>query len=63
VAAVFLESYPDASPAEVRAALVAAATPGRLQQAAMLPDTPNRLLFSGTGGSVTGGGAARPAAG
>jgi subtilisin family serine protease len=47
VVAVYLESHPAATPAEVSAALLAAATRDRLAPGGMLPNTPNRLLFSG----------------
>lgn len=44
--AVYLEAHPKASPAEIHDALVSAATDGILQSELMLPDTPNRMLFS-----------------
>lgn len=62
-AAVYLEAHPNAGPEEVRQALVAAATPGRLPQAAMLPGTPDRLLFVSAGDAAAPGGAAVTAAG
>ncbi|WP_205719605.1 S8 family serine peptidase [Actinomadura geliboluensis] len=48
-AALWLSAHPDAAPAEVQAALVAAATQGRIRDAGA--GTPNRLLFTGTDGS------------
>ena len=44
--AVYLEAHPDATPAQVQDALTAASTDGVLQSDLMLPDTPNRLLYS-----------------
>jgi subtilisin family serine protease len=45
-AALFLERNPGASPAEVKAALVAAATQGAVSLASAAADgTPNRLLY------------------
>jgi subtilisin family serine protease len=46
-AAVYLGQHPAASPAEVAAALVGAASVGRLAPRALRPGTPNRLLFTG----------------
>ncbi|MEU5809211.1 S8 family peptidase [Streptomyces sp. NPDC047718] len=44
-AALFLATHPDATPAEVQSALIAAATTGKVRSAGQ--DTPNRLLFTG----------------
>ncbi|MFI8448916.1 S8 family peptidase [Streptomyces erythrochromogenes] len=43
-AALFLSAHPDATPAEVHSALIAAATTGKIRGAGK--DTPNRLLFT-----------------
>jgi subtilisin family serine protease len=45
VAALYLSARPDATPAQVADALLAAATPGRLT-GKMLPGTPNLLLYA-----------------
>jgi subtilisin family serine protease len=44
--AVYLEQNPTATPSQVMAALVAAASTGHLTDKAMLPGTPNKLLFT-----------------
>jgi subtilisin family serine protease len=46
VAAVYLGEHPGATPAEVHAAIIDAATRGALAPGAQLPGTPNALLFS-----------------
>jgi len=46
-AALYLAAHPAAPPAEVRGALVRAATAGRLAAALLLPGTPNLLLRVG----------------
>jgi len=48
--AVYLEAHPQATPAEVQSALVAAASSGSLQSQAMLAGTPNHLLFTAVSG-------------
>src|SRR5206468_8693733 len=45
-AALWLADHPDASPADVAAALTAAATPDKIQNATA--GTPNKLLFTGS---------------
>ncbi len=47
VAALWLEGHPNATPAEVKQAILAAATQGSLDATGMLPGTPNALLYSG----------------
>lgn len=44
--AVYLEAHPKATPAEVHDALLAASTAGVLQSELMLPETPNRMVYS-----------------
>lgn len=46
VAATYLGQYPDATPEEVKNAIVSQATMGRIQDELMKPGTPNRLLYS-----------------
>ncbi|KAK9838768.1 hypothetical protein WJX74_002956 [Apatococcus lobatus] len=46
VVAVYLSANPTATPAQVKAALIQAATTGVLNEDSFLPGTPNRLLFS-----------------
>ena len=46
VAAIYMSNNPTARPMDVKAAIVSAATQGKLQSATMLPGTPNRLLYS-----------------
>lgn len=46
VIAVYLEEYPNASPADVKRALVEASTKGKIESKFMKPDTPNNLLYS-----------------
>ncbi|KXZ46955.1 hypothetical protein GPECTOR_39g449 [Gonium pectorale] len=46
VAALYLEMHPAARPDQVSEALLAAATRGALRDGRMLPNTPNRLLYS-----------------
>lgn len=43
-AAVYLSQHPEASPQQVGAALIAAATSGRLDGGVLRPGTPNKLL-------------------
>ena len=43
---MYLEQNPTATPSQVMAALVAAASTGHLTDKAMLPGTPNKLLFT-----------------
>ena len=50
-AALYLSRRPNALPNEVAAALLAAATPGRLR-GSMLPGTPNLLLYAGVAAPV-----------
>jgi subtilisin family serine protease len=45
--AVYLEKNPEATPSEVMAALLGSANTGHLSDVAMLPGTPNKLLFTG----------------
>lgn len=45
--AVYLETHPTASPAEVMSALVSASSSGTLTDSSMLPGTPDKLLFTG----------------
>ena len=45
-AALYLAGHPDASPADVEAALTAAATPDKIQNPGT--GTPNKLLFTGS---------------
>ena len=51
VAALYLESNPNASPADVAAAMVAASTPNKVTSAGS--GSPNRLLFNDLSGTVT----------
>lgn len=44
--AVYLEAHPEATPAEVHEALIAVSTDGTVKSDLVLPDTPNRLLYS-----------------
>lgn len=46
-AAIYLAQNPNATPAQVSQAIIAASTPGLLDTDGMLPDTPNRLLYVG----------------
>lgn len=45
-AALYLERYPDAAPAEVAEALYRSATPGAIQDSRMRPGTVNRMLYT-----------------
>ncbi len=54
---MYLEQHPDASPDQVKAAIIKAAGRGRISSSLMLPDTPNNSLFSGVGeGGAEGNG-------
>lgn len=44
--AVYLEANPGATPAQVQDALIAASSDGVLHDDTMLPDTPNKFLYS-----------------
>lgn len=44
---MYLSSHPDATPGEVKTALLVAATKGRISHPNMRPHTPNNLLFCG----------------
>ena len=44
--AAFLADNPNAAPADVRNALLTAATAGNLDSASLIPGTPNRMLFT-----------------
>jgi subtilisin family serine protease len=46
VAAKYLERHPQASPDEVKGALVASATPGKIDSSMLRPGTPNLLLMA-----------------
>ncbi|KAK9820560.1 hypothetical protein WJX72_011655 [[Myrmecia] bisecta] len=46
VAAIYLESHPQATPAEVKSAILTAATLNRLKMDGTRPGTPNRQLYS-----------------
>ncbi|CAD7701558.1 unnamed protein product [Ostreobium quekettii] len=46
VAAMYLGEYPDASPAEVKEAIISHATVEKIDKDLMRPGTPNRLLYS-----------------
>ena len=46
VAALYLSDHPQATPAQVKAALMSAATPGQLDLTTSLPGTPNAILSS-----------------
>ena len=46
VAAVYLSSNPQASPAEVLAKIVSSSTQGKLSPELFKPGTPNRALYS-----------------
>ena len=61
VAAVYLTEHSGSGPAQVAAAIVSGATLNNITSSALLPGTPNRLLFSATG--VTGGGQVQAASG
>ena len=50
-AAAYLGDNPSASPAEVKAALINAATPGNLDPAVIKAGTPNLMLFTNSPGS------------
>jgi serine protease len=50
-AALYLETHPTASPAQVAAALLASATPGVVKSGGS--NTPNKLLYVGSGGGST----------
>eukprot|EP00803_Ostreobium_quekettii_P000830 evm.model.scf_222.2 EVM.evm.TU.scf_222.2 scf_222:11117-20588(-) len=46
VAAIYLGEYPDATPAEVKRAILSAATPDKIHDESVKPGTPNLLLYS-----------------
>ena len=46
VAAVYMSGRPDASPADLKTALLAAATEDALDPAQLTPLTPNRMLYN-----------------
>jgi subtilisin family serine protease len=47
MAAIYLEQHPEATPAQVHDALVAAANAGVLDESQMRSGTPNKLLYAG----------------
>lgn len=46
VAAIYLGDHPEATPAQVKSAILNAATLGKIQDPFLLEGTPNRLLYS-----------------
>jgi hypothetical protein len=56
--AVYLETHPNATPADVAAAIISSSTPDVIQSPLLLAGTPNRLLYSR---GVIGAGGDEPA--
>lgn len=46
VAAMYLGEFPEASPAEVKEAIISRATMDKIESRLLMPGTPNRLLYS-----------------
>ena len=46
VAAMYLGEFPNASPAEVKEAIIRRATKDKIDSRLLLPGTPNRLLYA-----------------
>jgi hypothetical protein len=55
--AVYLETHPNATPADVAEAIISSSTPDLIQSPLLLEGTPNRMLYSK---GVIGAGSSEP---